>query len=282
MTDRAIDAGFWTAPDWNGDISAAATPGFAFFTDGDMQYVVTRASRCEMDVIHRTSKEFFSKTVEDICASAVPSAAIDGSFGDGSMISKGFNWSSSGPLDPDVLELMGDVVIDRVRIGLSNTRNTRAFLAYDVSSATVSRKYHFGMGDPPVDARAALGGLGPVIIGGRVFSANRSDPNFHQWYMDQAVLPAASGKVLVAISPDERFLLLLVHPHATSSPLKLDAIRDKLVLAGTQNAVFLDGSDSVMLFVAGDWKVRQGLAAGSYKDRVTSIGLRFHFQDELA
>jgi hypothetical protein len=282
VADRTIDAGFWSTPDWNADISNAAVPGFAFFTDGDLQYAVTRANRCEMDVIHRTAKEFFSKTVEDNCAASFPSAAVNGSFGDAGRITKTFQWLASDPLDPDVLEVMGDVVIGAVRLPVSNSRRNRAFLAYDVSSAPVSRTYQFGIGDPPADARAALGGLGPVIIAGKAFSANRKDANFHQWYTDQAILPAVSGKVLVAISPNEQFLLLLVQPHATSAPLKLDVIRDKLVLAGTQNAVFLDGSDSVMLFIAGSWKVRQGGKAGSYKDRVTSIGLRFHFQPEIA
>jgi hypothetical protein len=282
MADRTVDANFWTAPDWNTDISNAVVPGFAFFTDGDMQYAVTRANRCQMDVIHRTAKEFFSKTAEDSCAAVFPSAAINGSFGDASAIAKGFQWASSDSLDPDILDVMGDVVIGRAKSPISNSRSKRAFLAYDVASAPVSGKYQFGVGDPPADARAALGGLGPVIIAGQAFSANKTDANFHPWYFDQATLAAVSGKVLVAISPDEQFLLLLAHPHASSSPLKLDAVRDKLVQAGTQNAVFLDGSDSVMLFVAGDWKIRQGGKAGSYKDRVTSIGLRFHFQSELA
>src|SRR5215475_2781438 len=116
MADRTIDAAFWTTPDWNADISSAVVPGFAFFTDGDMQYTVTRTNRCEMDVIHRTAKEFFSKTVEDNCAASVPSAAINGSFGDASSITKGFQWLASDPLDPDVLEVMGDVVMGRTKL----------------------------------------------------------------------------------------------------------------------------------------------------------------------
>jgi hypothetical protein len=53
--------------------------------------------------------------------------------------------------------------------------------------------------------------------------------------------------------------------------MTLDALRDKLLAAGCDEAVFGDGSDSALLVVGGTTMIAQG----EDKDEATTIGLGF-------
>jgi hypothetical protein len=62
-----------------------------------------------------------------------------------------------------------------------------------------------------------------------------------------------------------------VQPDGAPTGLTLDNLRDKLASVGTDDAVFMDGSDSAMLVVDGVFHIRQG----ENKDELTTVGLGF-------
>jgi hypothetical protein len=65
--------------------------------------------------------------------------------------------------------------------------------------------------------------------------------------------------------------MALVVPHNSKTGLSADSLRDKLAAVGVEDALMLDGSDSVMLMVNSIWKIRQG----DDKDEGTTVGLAF-------
>lgn len=161
---------------------------------------------------------------------------------------------------------------------------------------TPAEAYSFAQGDPPIGGRiTAMGGLAPMIIGGlkygtgnkyaagapagapqtgepaaryRRFLIQRNDAR----YAGQAAqMGATGGKAAVALCRSARTLLFLVVPNGSRRGLSTDALRDKLAGVGVEDALMLDGSDSVMLMVQNAWKVRQG----DNKDEGTTVGLAF-------
>ena len=79
------------------------------------------------------------------------------------------------------------------------------------------------------------------------------------------------GKAAVALCRSARTLLFLVLPHNSATGLSTDDMRDKLAAVGVEDALMLDGSDSVMLMVKSKWQIRQG----ENKDEGTTVGLAF-------
>lgn len=153
--------------------------------------------------------------------------------------------------------------------------------------------YTFGQGDPPGDPTSALGGLGPVIIGGLKYGPHNvyragvpagaptdGDPGekyrgfltvrSNKTYASLAADGASVGKVIIGKGTGDRPLRIVVQPHGGTGQT-LDQIRDKLFNEGVTDAVFLDGSDSAMLFANGKFYVHQG----GYKDRTNTVGIGF-------
>jgi hypothetical protein len=180
----------------------------------------------------------------------------------------------------------------------------RFYLAFNLSWAAPLPPRHghpafrFGKGNPPVSGSAgadtAVGGLGPIIIGGlRYGVGNRYRagvptgapstgpvPSTLRPYLVQrnnntyAALQsrgAAVGKVVVAINRTLNMLLVLVQEDGGASGMSLNTLRNKLVAIGCDDAVFGDGSDSVMLTVGGNTMI----ALGNNKEEATTIGLGF-------
>lgn len=158
---------------------------------------------------------------------------------------------------------------------------------------TPENAYSFGVGDPPTDADVALGGLGPLIIGGLKYGngnlykagvpagapasgepAAKYKPYLTQRndlrYIGQAA-QGPRGKGGVALCRKERKMLIFVIPIDAPTGLSHDALRDKLAAVGIDDALFVDGSDSVMLMINNTWRVRQG----DNKDELTTLALGF-------
>jgi hypothetical protein len=156
--------------------------------------------------------------------------------------------------------------------------------------------YAFGFGDAPTGSpyRSAIGGLGPLIINGLKYGkGNRYQPGTsagapttgpppsqyqanliqrnNNTYIAASQLPASTGKSIIAHSSTERKLLILVQSNAASNGISLDDLRDKPHGIGLDNAVFLDGSDSAMLFHRHSFFVRQG----PNKEETNTIGIGF-------
>jgi exopolysaccharide biosynthesis protein len=64
---------------------------------------------------------------------------------------------------------------------------------------------------------------------------------------------------------------VLALPHGAPTGITLDDLRDKLAGVGVENAVFLDGSDSVTFYTKGSLLI----SPGKNKDRTIPVGLGF-------
>jgi hypothetical protein len=163
--------------------------------------------------------------------------------------------------------------------------------------------YSFGSGDPPANGSAltSVGGLGPMIINGlRYGSVNMyaagvpagapstGDPGAtygpyliqrsnatYKAFNDRG---ASVGKVVFAWASAQKRFLAIMQPNGITG-VTLDALRDKLLSVGIDNAVFGDGSDSVSFyqngpnFQGGSFIVR----AAEDKDETNTVGLGFQW-----
>lgn len=153
--------------------------------------------------------------------------------------------------------------------------------------------YSFGFGNPPTDATASLGGLGPLIIDGLRYGVGneyRADvpagaaPNGEPAPEHRPFLRVRSndtyaalnhkgmavGKVVIAYSEVHDRLTIVVQRDGAAG-IVLAPLRDQLSAEGAENAVFLDGSNSAMLYANEKFYVEQGLG----KNIATTVGVGF-------
>lgn len=81
-----------------------------------------------------------------------------------------------------------------------------------------------------------------------------------------------SQHAAIAHSKREKKLALFVHPDH-SGDLPLSTLRNKLVSAGFDNAIFLDGSDSSMLMVESNMIA----SPGASKNKTNNVGIGFKY-----
>lgn len=266
------------------------------FNDGSVQYAVLHGS-AKMVIIHRTLEELFETTVRRAVVLQDLKAAINGNW---------YDVSNSGLLDAlighDPILAFETTPIGHVVVGgrvVAGTSEPDRFYVGRLSLILQTAfLYEFDLGDPPSAhlLSTAIGGLGPMIINGLKFGSRNlyragvpsgapatGDPGSqfrpfliqrsNNTYRAFAALPAATGKVLLAVSQSHDKILLIVQRHGAANPPTLDAFRDKLANVGIENAVFLDGSDSVMLNIDGTFHVRMGLN----KDECCTVGIGFKY-----
>jgi hypothetical protein len=151
--------------------------------------------------------------------------------------------------------------------------------------------YGFGQGDPPTAGKlSAVGGLGPLIIGGlkygvgNVYKPGKTGPatgnppgglgdlvqKNNNTYKSVAG-SASEGKVAIGRSSNHDKVIVAVLPHGASVGLTMDGLRDKLFDVGCEDAVFLDGSNSVALKAGGTWHI----TPASHKNRANTIAVGF-------
>jgi hypothetical protein len=152
--------------------------------------------------------------------------------------------------------------------------------------------YSFGEGDPPQVGMSGVGGAGPIIINGLPYGignrcrlpaacaptgpipsqyADSVEQRNNATYAAQQGKAPSTGKTIVATNKKVGKLLILVQPNGKTG-LSFDDIKAGLMVAGCDNAVFLDGSDSSMLNAGGILEVRPA----QRKDDTNTIGLAFY------
>ena len=291
MTPKSIaGASFWN------DMRTAASAGpggIAHFNDGDLQYVA--ALGLEMELIRRTATELFSDTVRRQVAGRAYKIAINGNQWDATNSGITDALWGSDPVEAAETAPLGHLVSGRSRVG-GNAEPNRFFASYNGPAPVPLRSttsYTMGQGNPPLEV-AGMGGLGPIIIGGLKFGSGNlyragvpagapavGEPGpahrpfliqrNNNTYVAMASRGPEVGKVAFAVHRDSDMLLVLVQPDGAPTGLTLDNLRDKLASVGTDDAVFMDGSDSAMLVVDGVFHIRQG----ENKDELTTVGLGF-------
>jgi hypothetical protein len=157
--------------------------------------------------------------------------------------------------------------------------------------------YTFGAGPVQEKTQTSIGGLGPVIFGGMKYgTVNRyrkgvpegaalsgePEPRHRPYlevrgnnaYKSFAERLGSVGKVIIGFATEATTnpLRIVVQPNGVGDT-SLDEIRDQLWSDGVRNAVFLDGSDSAMLFANGKYYVHQPMQ----KDLTTKVAIGFEF-----
>jgi hypothetical protein len=156
--------------------------------------------------------------------------------------------------------------------------------------------FESGAGDPPLSGAtwSAIGGVGPLIIGGLKYGAGNlykagapagapsagAPPPAAAPYLTQRnnatftsveARPVPTGKTILASHTANQRLLIAVQGHGKTPGMNYTTIRDRLAALGFDHAVFLDGSDSAFMAVGG----RMLSTPGENKDEAMVVGLGF-------
>lgn len=268
---------FWTSAASASDV----------YQDGDVLYVV-RSDKARMHVLLRTATEMFQTTADNESRSRHLNVVVNGNFYDLTAGGKAKVFFSNSPVAASETIPIGLLVSGSHQIG------GRPAPSLFYVANTTSQLYQFGFGDPPLAGTfAALGGLGPLILGGLKYGVGNlykpgtpAGPATGQppasvagnlIQRNNATFEAAAklgprvGKVVIGHSSAAKKLIILVQPHGAATGISHNDLRDKLFSVGVDNAVFLDGSDSVLLLANGIWYVRPG----QRKDQTNTIGVGF-------
>jgi hypothetical protein len=237
--------------------------GFYYFEDGPLKCVLMNGLNVSAKVVNRTSKEFFHETVEH--SDPRLSLILNANYGDNGYL------HSSKVQDPKQ-DIEGQVIENGVCVAdtIGNREPEKACFSFNPKSTDAFRRLFFDKSDPPSDNVAGFGGLVPLIVKGKPFD----DSN--KWFKNFARATQSDGRLALARSSDSKYLLALLQPHGTKPGMYVYQIRDKLLDGGMRDAVLLDGSTSVMMYLNRSWVVRQQ----GYKDAVTRVGVGFYYESD--
>ncbi len=249
----------------------------------------------DMEVVVRSAEELFSTTVSARLAGM--RVIVNGNY---------FGLTRSGYLDvgwghdpvPAADTIVQGRVVSRGSIVAGDSQPLMFWFGQQLFPGTGGYlwTYASGAGDPPVSPamRSALGGVGPLIIGGLNYGtgnvyragapagapATGAPPAAAAPFLTQRnnttftsaeSRPANTGKTILASHTGNRKLLVAVQRHGASPGMSYTAIRNTLAGLGFDHAVFLDGSDSSFMAVPGRWVS----APGGDKDEAMVVGVGF-------
>lgn len=244
-------------------------------------YAVVFYSKTEMVPFIRTKEELFKDTVKN--NSKYFCVAINGVYYDVTTSGKMDAGIGYDAVSADETTIEGNVIID----GETAINNPSPQLFYILEN---EGDYASGFGNPPRTTGNAIGGSGPMIINNLPYGSQNSykegvpegspltgEPSekykkylkirSNATYADVNKGPM-KGKTILAHSSKKNALLILVQEDGRCS-ISHDEIRNFLIKNEFDNAVFLDGSDSAMLYVSGKFLVKQGES----KDETNTLGL---------
>ncbi|MBL8187541.1 MAG: hypothetical protein JNK38_06015, partial [Acidobacteria bacterium] len=221
--------------------------------DGDFRFIVLDANHFDMTVLE--CHDFgLTDTVEKMPRK--PDAIINGQF-----ISDVFGIGTEGQVIRE-----GDLIN-------TNSQSARYYVAQTWNATNIAG-FHLGRGNPDTaepNARAAFGGLGPVLSGGAPISPLSS------WAQSIYDRDADVGRGVIAIERDLGLILLLVQEDlssifsSTTNAMRMATLRQRLQDMGFDDAVFNDGSDSESLYAYSGWLLEPGFA----KDEAMDFAISF-------
>jgi hypothetical protein len=228
----------------------ASVRGMLQGRDGDFRFAVLDARRFDMTVVE-THEWGLTDTVAAMPRK--PDAVINGQF-----LASAVGVGTEGQ------------VLREGQLINADAQSARYYVAQTWRGADVG-DYRVGRGDPRAQepsARAAFGGLGPLLLGGAPVTS------LTPWARSVYDRAASTGKGAVAIHRGRGLILLVVQANATfvaTNVLRLAELRDLLQRLGFADAVFNDGSDSEALYAGGAWL----LAPGWVKDEAMDFAIGF-------
>lgn len=257
--------------------------------NGSPLLVVSMEHSIKMIPFVRTAEELFSKTASTKSKVEKFAVVINGPT---------YGLTNSGKVDAligddpvaakETLQ-QGRIVLNGKIIG--GSKSNMYFIQNDTSA---TEKYKFGKGSAPTTANAALGNMGPLIINKLPFaSSNAYQPKqpsapavgapgkkFSKYLTQRSNArftaisnqPNAVGKIVLGYRKDQSQLLIILQPHETVG-VSISQLRDLCLKIGLDSAVYLDGSDSVMLMLDNNMIISQG--PNKNETNVTGIGFRY-------
>ena len=211
--------------------------GFVSGREGDFAWVVMDARHYSMTVLECSELGGLGKTIDRMLNK--PDAVINGPF-----FSSYFGVATQGQ------------VIREGRLEHANPQRKRFYVA-QMERQTGQASFRFGSGDPQTvsNARAAFGGLGPLLING----APPSGP-LTPWAQSIYDEPVRTGRGAVALDRKRGLILLIVQENSggreDSNAMTMTALREWLNKRGITDAVFNDGSNSESLFAGEKWLIK--------------------------
>ena len=200
--------------------------------DRDWRYAILKASAVDMTVIE-CHERGLTDTVKAMPRK--PLAVINGQF-----LSSIFGIGTEG-----------QVVRERMLIN-ADSRDDRYYVAQRDGGVDVA-SFRLGLDDPATqepDARAAFGGLGPIL------KDKAPVPLVTQFAKSIYAKSADTGRGAIAVHRGLGLILLAVQQNNSfysDNALTMTELRDRLQALGCDDAVFNDGSDSEALFAGGGW-----------------------------
>jgi len=257
--------------------------------NGGFVYLVALNDSAKMTPFVRTAEELFETTVLRESAAKKLSVVINGPTYGLTYSGKVDALMGSDPVPATETLQEGKIVYKKAIIA-----GSASDMYYIANTPTERSKYKFGRGNAPTDVEAAIGNMGPLIINNLPFgSVNTYSPpqpgarkkgqpaKKYQNYLTQRSnarftanvgLPDSVGKVVIGHSLINSTVLILLQPHGTLG-LSISGLRDILVNLGLESAVYLDGSDSVMLMLNNSFVVRA--ASNKNETNITGIGFKY-------
>jgi hypothetical protein len=246
--------------------------GFLYFEDGDFKCTLMAASTLSMKVVMRTKQELFQTAVENaVVANPRMRLVVNGNYFDCPHRDKIAGMANT-PAEPMHSTPYGRAVDPASGVVIAGIPQADGACLYLDTSKP--ERWFVELGEPPFICTAGIGGLVPLIIGGKPIDDTNKRYSGSKNYDDSS----NTGRLAVSQSKNGRYLLAMLQPHGTSAGLKHDQLRDKLIAADMTAAVLLDGSTSVMMYFDRDWKTKQT----SYKPSVTTYGLGFYYDGARA
>lgn len=271
---------------WQKIRTAISTSKMGVFSDNGLIYVAMN-DKTRMVPFIRKKEELFSTTIKN--QSKKYRVIINGQFYGVSKAGIADAMWGNDPVDPFHTTPEGKIINNGKMIG----GRSAPLMFYIANHWETTPRYTFNSGVVPAKSSSAIGGCGPVIVNGmpygesnnysggvlgkekgepipknRPYLTQRSNNTFSA-YLKR---PPYTGKTIIAHSSLYNVLFALVLPHGASG-ISLSQVRDKLNKSNFNNAVFLDGSDSSLLVVDGEFIAK----AGEDKDETNVVGVGFEF-----
>ncbi|ARU55375.1 hypothetical protein OLMES_1296 [Oleiphilus messinensis] len=275
---------------WKKFQSASSAKQIGFFKaplpSGGPLYIVSLSSQIKMIPFVRTDEELFDRTAKRESKANKFRVVINGPT---------YGLTNSGKLDAVVgsdpvlaKETLQQGLIVQNRRVIGGTKSNMYYIANYPGAST---KYKFGSGFAPSGAMGAVGNVGPLILNGLPFgrvnkyvpeqpdAAKVGEPSLkHAPHLVQrsnkrfdimSDLPDPVGKIVVGYRQDIGQMLILVQPHNTRG-ISISGLRGIAQYLKLDSAVYLDGSDSVLLMIDDEILLAQG--SNKNETNVTGIG----------
>lgn len=279
---------------WNNVESQMNLKSYLFAKDGSLLYVVFNDT-VKMEPFVRTQEVMFETTALAATKAKDYLATINAQV---------YDISPAGMMDyaigddavaPSNITHEGVAVLSK-KVIAGRAAPLNFYIANSQSNPSSSKPYSFGFGAAPTNVSAAIGGAGPIIINGLPYGTinryktgspqgrkigqptpeneknltQRSNATFTAFTKHDAA--PRTGITAIAHNSKKKKLIVMVHPD-NSGDLPLQTLRSKLQAIGCDNAIFLDGSNSSILMVEGEFYAR----AASSKNKTNNVGIGFKY-----